>query len=168
MIRSPSISDATGRTVDHLDVTVAAKPKARDDEPWLIATRNKKLRFAFAFAPRTEPLSLLSRALMYLFRSGNSRELPLHHALDDARTHARASGSHGRTPSSARIFISALAKESVCRLHYVRSLTLPWVTQVFSITKNTVASPEKSRRQAERNTSRLQSKFDKYNRSILE
>lgn len=70
-----SISDATGRTVDHSDVTVAAKPKARDDEPWLIATRNKKLRFAFAFAPQTEPLppSSLAGDLMYLFRFGNSR-----------------------------------------------------------------------------------------------
>jgi len=92
MIHSPSINDATGRTVDHSDVTVAAKPKARDDEPWLIATRNKKLRFAFAFASSGRgregpPLS-------------SSLEPPLHHALGDACTHAYAN-RYTRTWSSA-------------------------------------------------------------------
>lgn len=117
------ISDAAERTVDHADVTVAAKPKARDDEPWLIATRNKKLRFAFACCSRTWSLSLLSRALMYLFRSANSCEptapLPL-----DGRPRVRASRDHTGTRRAAvvRVFSSARAPKNLFAVYVTLNL----------------------------------------------
>ena len=87
-LRSPSISDATGRTVDHPDVTVAAKPKARDDEPWLIATRNKKLRFAFASLNRTSHSNST--------RASPDVSLSLRKLALDVRTHASSAYFHQR------------------------------------------------------------------------